>query len=85
MTGTICVQTSHSLSRSYLNHLVRPSNSYMQIVQMFNYLMDVLNWFDDRYILAETCPVFKMDLVVYSLYLLCFTLYVSFTQCTEKR
>jgi hypothetical protein len=22
MTGTICVQTSHSLSRSYLNHLV---------------------------------------------------------------
>jgi hypothetical protein len=22
MTGTVCVKTSHSLSRSYLNHLV---------------------------------------------------------------
>ena len=27
MTGTICVQTSHSLSRSYLNHLVQDRSS----------------------------------------------------------
>jgi hypothetical protein len=27
MTGTTCVQTSHSLSRSYLNHLVRKRNT----------------------------------------------------------
>ena len=40
MTGTICVYTSHSLSRSYLNHLVLPKISAINALDLFRHVCE---------------------------------------------
>jgi hypothetical protein len=39
MIGTICVQTSDSLSRSYLNHLVRHFIAVTEFVTSFEFTL----------------------------------------------
>jgi hypothetical protein len=43
MTGTICVYTSHSLSRSYLNHLV-PYCHYVLCIMAVSWLQSLAEW-----------------------------------------